>query len=301
MKRRLLICDLDNTLYDWVGFFVPSFYALVDEVVRLTGCNREELLDDFKEVHQRHHDSEFPFAALETKLVQSRFPNKDRSELAKILDPAFHAFNSRRKDTLRLYPNVRETLERLTKADVSIVAHTESNLYAAVGRLTRLNIIDYFNRIYCRERSPLTHPNPKSAATWATTINSHRIKELSHHQRKPNVEVLLEICRDEEFAPAEVAYVGDSLARDISMAHEAGVFSIWAKYGVSHSSKDYEKLVRVTHWTSDDVARERALSERVRTLKPDMTLEYNFGEILPVFVNTEAYNLGRLTGLKAQS
>jgi len=286
--KRLLICDLDNTLYDWVGFFVPSFYALVDEVVNLTGCDKEELLDDFKRVHQRHSDSEFPFAALETQIVQSCFPNKSRAEVAKSLDSAFHAFNSKRKATLKLYPDVRETLDRLSKAGVSIVAHTESNLYAALGRLTRLEIIDYFKQIYCRERSQFTHPNPKSADAWEKMIRSYKIKELSHHQRKPNVEVLLEICQDEKCTPAEAAYVGDSLVRDIFMAHEAGVFAIWAKYGVSHRSQDYEKLVRVTHWTSDDVTRERVLGERIKGLRPDMILENNFGEILPAFLDAAA-------------
>jgi FMN phosphatase YigB (HAD superfamily) len=55
MRFKLLICDLDNTLYDWVAYFVPSFYAMVDKVVELLGCDRERLLDDFRKVHQRHH------------------------------------------------------------------------------------------------------------------------------------------------------------------------------------------------------------------------------------------------------
>ena len=36
------------------GHLVPSFYAMVDEVVTITGCDRETLLDDFRRVHQAY-------------------------------------------------------------------------------------------------------------------------------------------------------------------------------------------------------------------------------------------------------
>src|ERR1700730_12459155 len=106
MNKRLLICDLDNTLYDWIAYFVPSFYAMVDEVVKITGCDREWLLDDFRTVHRTYHDSAHAFALLEPQTIHKIFRDKSRNEIANILDSAFHAFNSTRKATLRLYPGV---------------------------------------------------------------------------------------------------------------------------------------------------------------------------------------------------
>lgn len=232
MKKRLLICDLDNTLYDWVAYFVPSFYAMVDEAIKITEIDREKLLDDLRIVHQKHGDAEYPFALLETKAINEKFPNKTRSEIAEILDPAFHVFYSRRIDTLRLYPAVIESLETLFRAGVSLVAHTESNLFAATDRLARLGLTKYFNRLYCRERTAVSHPNPKAAREWSSCFPLDKVRELSHHQRKPNPDVLLEICADENTEPSEAAYVGDSMARDILMAREARVYAIWAKYGV---------------------------------------------------------------------
>jgi phosphoglycolate phosphatase len=163
------------------------------------------------------------------------------------------------------------------------VAHTESNLYAAIGRLKRLRVIDFFKRIYCRERSTIAHPNQRAAQDWLETIDRYKPKELSHQQRKPNVDVLLEICRDQACSPDEAAYVGDSLARDVLMAHDAGVFSIWAKYGVAHNTEYYERLVRITHWTNDDIEREKRLRGRTRALQPDLVLERNFSEVLGAF------------------
>jgi phosphoglycolate phosphatase len=272
MTIRLLVCDLDNTLYDWVGYFVPALYAMVDEAVRITGCDRETLLDDLREVHRRHHDAEHPFALLEAECIRRLFAGRPLREIADILDPAFHAFNHYRKEHLALYPGVRQGLDGLSRAGVLLVAHTESKLYSVVDRVSRLELTTYFRRIYCRERAITQHPNPDVAARWLSRFPMSKVVELSHHQRKPDPDVLLEICRDEGVPPRQTAYVGDSIARDILMAKDADVFAVWAKYGASHDKDLYERLVRVTHWTADDVAREHQLRERARTIKPDYVL-----------------------------
>lgn len=278
--KRLLICDLDNTLYDWVHYFVSSFYAMADEVVRLTGCDREQLLNDFREVHQRNHDSEHPFSLLDTATVRRLFPAATRGQRAKALDSAFHAFNSQRKKSLVLHRGVRETLGALKEADVTLVAHTESNLYAAVDRLRRLQLAEFFARIYCRERAASVHPDPEKGKSWLDDFPMERVIELSHHQEKPDPDVLLEICTAEGFGIGDSAYVGDSVARDILMAKRAGVFCVWAKYGAQHESSEYGRLVRITHWTPEDVAREKSLHREAAGVAPDYVARDSFLEVL---------------------
>lgn len=283
MTTKLLVCDLDNTLYDWVGYFVPAFYAMVDEVVRVTGCDKEQLLDEFRAVHRHHHDSEHPFALLETPTILRLYTGLTRQETAEKLDSAFHAFNSSRKKNLQLYPGVRESMEALSRAGCVLIAHTESKLYSALDRLTRLDLGDYFKRIYCRERPQSQHPDVAAGERWLSKTPLHKVTELSHHQRKPDPDVLMEICRVEGVSPADAAYVGDSMARDILMAKTANVFAIWAKYG-GHRQDQYQKLVRVTHWTDDDVEREKSLRVQAETIQPDAVLQLSFSEILGALV-----------------
>ncbi|CAN7538039.1 HAD-IA family hydrolase [Phyllobacterium sp. LjRoot231] len=280
MRKKLLICDLDNTLYDWVAYFVDAFYALADEVVRITNCDREQLLDDFREVHRMHHDAEHPFAVLETKAIATIFPQKSRAEIAQILDPALHAFNSRRKRSLALYAGVRETLDALRENNVTLVAHTESKLYAVVDRLSRLELVEYFNHIYCRERSNSLHPSGDGAWDYLSNFPMDKVIELSHHQRKPNQRVLLEICAREGVSPEDTAYVGDSMSRDVLMAKRAHVYAIWAKYGTNHNETDYQRLVRVSHWTDEDIRREKTLAIEVSSISPDYIAENSFAEVL---------------------
>lgn len=281
IKKKLLICDLDNTLYDWVGYFVDAFYSLVDETVEIIGCDREQLLDDFRQVHRRHHDAEHPFAILETETVRRFFSGKTRTETAAILDPALYAFNSRRKKSLTLYPSVRETLDFIKGEDISLVAHTESKLYAVVDRLTRLDLARYFDRIYCRERPDSIHPFVDRGQNFLANFPMGKVYELSQHQRKPNREVLLEICAREGALPSESVYIGDSMARDVLMAKRADVTAVWAKYGTIHKPTYYDQLVRISHWTQEDIDRERALAKEASSVVADFVAEALFRELLP--------------------
>lgn len=276
---RLLICDLDNTLYDWVTYFVTSFYAMAGTAAALTGCNQDKLLDDFRKVHQKYHDCEHPFALLETETVTELFPGRTRAQIATALRPALEAFNSSREVTLRLHPDVNKTLSALQSHGIKIVAHSESKFHAVVDRLERLNLAKYFARIYCQERVSIEHPFADQRRVRDIEHDA-KIIELSHHQRKPDTSVVTEICSDLNIELAETAYIGDSVAKDVLMAKEAGVFAIWARYGAQHDPKIYEKLVRISHWTPEDVEREKKLARIGASVKPDFIAAHSFGEIL---------------------
>lgn len=283
VDKTVLICDLDNTLYDWVGYFVPAFYAMADAVVEITGCDREKLLDDFREVHRASGTTEEPFALLKTDTIEKIYHGISLEARARELDPAFHAFNSVRKSNLKLYPNVRKTLDILSASGVKLIAHTESKLHGVVDRLTRLGVSEYFSKVYCRERSLSPHPVPGRGAGWLNRFPMQRVVQLSHHQAKPDPSVLYEIFDNEGVTSARAAYVGDSVARDVLMAKRAGVFAIWAAYGAAHDADMYHALVRISHWTQGEVERERKLVKEARTVEPDFIAYHSFSEILVLF------------------
>lgn len=88
MKRKnlridLLVCDLDNTLYNWSEYFIPAFYEMLDEVMTITGLDEESLLRDFREVHKKYEDLEHPFALLETESIKEFYKNEDINFIAK--------------------------------------------------------------------------------------------------------------------------------------------------------------------------------------------------------------------------
>ena len=280
--KKLVICDLDNTLYDWVSYFVKSFYSMVEEVVRITKCDRETLLDDFQSVHRKYGDSEHPFSLLETRTVLELFPSQSAENIARKLDSALLAFNRSRKRNLHLYPGVYKALTQISGSGVGLVAYTESNLFAAADRINRLGLGVFFDQVYCRRRAASEHPSASGEFDWFRRHAVTKFVELPSKQRKPDADVLREICSQRGLCVSDVAHVGDSITRDVLMAREAGVYAIWAKYGANHTTEDYRRLVRITHWTDADVEKETELKARASEAQPDAVLEEGFWEVVEV-------------------
>lgn len=274
---KLLITDLDNTLYDWVTYFAIAFDGMTRSLESILEIPRDQLLDEFKVVHQRYGNSEQPFAVLELPSVHARFRTTNRRELKRAVDAALHVFNSLRKKHLRLYTSVRDTLEMMQVRGIPVVGHTEAIAVNAINRLNYLKIDHLFNHLYVLEGQVLEHPEPGLGATPNTLPGF--VQVLPRVERKPNPKLLLDICRKEGVLPRDAWYIGDSLSRDIAMAKEAGVNAVWAKYGTEYDKQLWDILVRVTHWTSEDVKRDEELRNRAAEVLPDFTVN-SFSELL---------------------
>lgn len=283
-RPRLLVTDLDNTLYDWVSFFARAFQAMVAELETLLGVHEEQLLSEFKSVHQRYRSSEQPFAVFDLPTVKSAYPGATRKELREHLAPALLAFNATRDRELALYPGVQDTLERLHAAGVVIVGHTEATAANAYYRLTKLRIDGYFKHLYVAAGRPVRHPDPSHAASLAPPRGL--VTRLPNAERKPNPAVLIDICRREGVPATRTVYVGDSLTKDIGMALAAGTIAAWARYGLEYDRSLWDLLVRVTHWTDADAARESELRQ-LPVGPPDVILD-SFEELARLFAIGEA-------------
>jgi FMN phosphatase YigB (HAD superfamily) len=272
----LFIFDMDNTLYDWYEAFLPAFYEMVNVASKALNCNREELLSQLQEVHVRHHDVEHPFSLAETRIVQKQMEIHKHEDVLKLIDPAFHAFNSLRKRNLKLFPAVMETLEELRSRNVELVAYTDSTYFAALGRLERLGLSAIFSRVYCRERGNNSLPNNSAQQRQ----NLKKVVEIPSHQSKPNPVVLADIVTAQHRDLANVAYIGDSLAKDVLMAKRAGCYAVWAKYGAHTDVEMYESLIRISHWTSEDILKEKNYAREAKNVEPDFTCERSIAEVL---------------------
>lgn len=274
-RIKLIVCDLDNTLYDWVSFFVPSLYLMIDQAVGIMSCDKEQLLDDLKNIHQHYHNSEHPYSLLETRTYKN-WALEHGDSARELIDPAFHAFNSSRKRLLQLYPTVFATLDIIRNAKVAIVAYSDSGFYAVLDRVKRLGIHGKFDRIYCSPRADESYSQVRSSDHWL----DDKIIELPPNGKKPSTSILKRICSNQGVAPSQAMYVGDSLVKDIWMASQAGLISVWAKYGTTFDRDLYQKLVRISHWTPEDIQREADYSTAAGEVSPDFICENSFSEIL---------------------
>lgn len=288
---RLLITDLDNTLYDWVTYFAHSFRAMVEELAVTLDVAEATLLNEFKAVHQHYGNSEHPFAMFELPSVRHRFPNSSREELLYELESSLAAFRASREKHLQLYEGVHDTLKAVAEEGTIIVAHTEAVSIHAYYRLMRLDILKYFKHIYALEGFLEPHPNPSRAAELMPPPSL--IEIIPRDERKPNPKLLQDICRREGIRESDACYVGDSLSRDVSMAKTAGVTAVWARYGTRYEPSLWDILVRVTHWTDEDVAREAELRNLYSDIQPDYTID-RFVDLLDVLRPGDSYERSAL-------
>ena len=262
---------------------MPSIYRLIDAAKDILGCDEEQLINDLQKVHKVHHDSEHPFALLETDVVKQTYAGLSTPEIMQRLDAAFHAFNTERKNCLRLYKGVKSTLDQLKSREIRVVAYTESKFFGVVDRIRRLDLEPHIDKVYCRERSETFHPGEKTVSNWLADFPAHKIVEQSVHSLKPNPEVLLEICASENVSPEQAVYVGDSLPKDVYMAKQAGITSVWAKYGSRVDMGLYDKLIRISHWTTADIERERKFKLLAEGIEADLVAEAKFSDVLKAF------------------
>lgn len=277
MTIKLIITDLDNTLYDWVTFYSKSFDAMVSIICRETFLDKNSLLLEYRDIHRKYKNSEQPFATLDLPSIQRFFGTKDRGELSHKLKFAFDEFSRVRNDTLKLYPGVRETLIELKNKGVIIVGHTESFEYNSLYRLNKLGVLQFFKHIYTQKDVNNTHPFVSNDPLYK--VSETLVKHLGHHERKPNPELLKHICKVEGFDVSEAIYVGDSLAKDISMAKSVNIKACWAEYGRTFDNSAWDILLKITHWDENDAKREKEISETYKNIRPDVTLS-EFSDIL---------------------
>lgn len=278
---KLLITDLDDTLYSWIGFFIPAFYGMVEELSHILGKSNEELLAEYKRVHQEKGSVEFPYSTMLLPSVQALYPNCTKEELQKELNPAFHCFNSIRNKQLQLYPNVRETLDEIARLDIKIVGYTESAEENGFYRLQKLGIDDLFAHVYVSNSQfvrPAHHPSsPKTQIVQG---------------KKPNPSLLTQICDQESAQNKETIYIGDSLTKDIYMSKSAGITSVLCKYPVEaeKSAELYQKLVAISNWTEADFERELQIKELClkNNICPDFTID-SFEQLISIIrlINNE--------------
>lgn len=243
---KLVITDLDDTLYSWIGFFIPAFYNMVSELSTLLNVSQEQLIKEYRSTHQQLKSVEYPYATLKLPSVKKEYCNLSKEETIARLDPALHKFNSVRKKLLKLFPGVKETLEFLIENDILIVGYTESAEENGFYRLKKLGIDGYFKDVFVSD-SLYEKPDfiPSSPKTHIIT------------GKKPNPELIRQICNNEGIPLENTLYIGDSLTKDMLMAKKVGVFSVWCKITQNDDNSLYNQLVAISHWGKEEFEQEK--------------------------------------------
>jgi phosphoglycolate phosphatase len=256
---------------------------MLTKLVELSGIDQSVLESEIRVIHQRTGTSEYSHLIQEIPSLVAKDPGVD---LAEKYGEAIHAYRIARQQAIRLYPGVLETLTSIRTKGTTVVAYTESFAFYTAYRIRKLGLDGVIDYLY----SPSDHDFPTGITKQqlrtlpsaeyelAATIHDYTPSGVL----KPDPEVLSGIV--EKLAPDRqlVAYVGDSLMKDVAMAQAAGVQDVHAKYGEVQERPEYELLRRVSHWPTEDVEQERKIVE-TPDIFPSFVLKHSFSELLDLF------------------
>lgn len=255
LRRGAVVLDLDNTLYDWVSFYVPSLKAMIAAMRDYLKVSDDEIVDQLREAYAAHSSLEYAFVAQSLPLSE----NLDVDEVRGLVEAARNAFAHARKQNLNLYPGVLEGLSELADSKLYIVAATNAPLYQAQRRLRHLGVLEFFDGIAARASFEV----PEEDLSIPAIIRKARVGYYDSPVRwqwafaaedlKPSSCMYETVFEALKINPRDAIVVGDSLAKDIVPALDLGARGAWARYGTEPDPDDLAFLLRVTPWSAGAV------------------------------------------------
>jgi FMN phosphatase YigB (HAD superfamily) len=263
VRRLLLITDLDNTLYNWIDFFGPSFRAMLSSVDRSTRYGETRLYGQFREIYKYHKDPEYWRAPYELEALKSF--GWDHQQ--KIATGALAAFSRTRRRHLKTYAGVIPTLAYLKNRDVTIVGVSNAPVREVLFRARYLGLCQYLDALIAwRGVNELDCQHAHKIATrWE--IDLHTLPDAARKPDAKAYELALDVHQN--YGRADVFVVGDSMQTDLLPAREIGACAIWARYGHEFSTDNFSTVAGLSFWSESKLAATYASN----SLSPDIVLE----------------------------
>jgi len=270
---HLVVMDFDDTLYDWIGHFMPAFDAMIRTAAPLLDITEEELRKQLKTIHEFYGNTEQPFALLETMAAQQHFGTMGRDEQRCALAPAFAAFDKVRAEKLKLYSDVEPTLTRLGEEGIPVVGYSAASTVNIAKRVKMLGLAPYFTCIYA---SPFT--GKAFPGSWLSP--SEKIPVVELNRPKPDPDAVCRITDDMNVTPTTTLFVGDSVATDIAPAIAGGAQAALIQRDGTSTAIWLPDLLKISHRAAETRADSASLTDddlaRVPVLKSLVELWQHF-------------------------
>ncbi len=289
---KLIVLDIDNTVFNWVEYYVTCMNALFNTVSGITQIPVSTLYQESRLIFEKEGSIEYPFLIQELPSVISYYGTDVEGMLREAVELGRQAFNEAAKSTLVPYALVKETMQSIKQRwpKVPVIALTDAPRYVAMWKLNKLDLLPYFDAVY-----GLPDPRiPIDSATKKVKVDPEilikhlqksnfdfvgRIRVLPDDYEKPGTKGLKTVLMDFEMEShlGDVLWVGDNLRKDVGLGRRLGIHTGWAKYGTV--IKDESKQLLLAFSPQNNVAKNVALDPASQDApQPDFVLE-SFSDI----------------------
>ncbi|MCA9732657.1 HAD family hydrolase [candidate division KSB1 bacterium] len=233
--------------------------------------DEEKIYSGFKEVFKKRGSLEYSFSIQELPFIE-KFT---KEQIEKLVALGQRVFSMVRSKNLIPYPEVQQTLQYLFNHGVLIIGMTNAPIYHGEARLKQLHIDKYFYGIGGWAGHPI--PNDKYTIDISTKAAKGGYHSPSITKRwsfpkdelKPNPFAYLTIINELKASHKETYVIGDSVGKDVVPAKEIGAIAIWAEYGTKYEKKNFNTLLKITHWDSKKIKS----TYKEKSIEPDFTVD----------------------------
>jgi len=286
---KILLFDIDNTLHDWVAYFVPAHTALLEALSLGSGIPVTELVASMREVYEGVETLEYGFVAQETPALKNFFGTSAAFlKNAPLLAKAKEAFARVRAEKFRLYDGVKEGLKKLREhpAHPLLCAITDAPIFQASQRLRKGGIDHLFDVLFA-QGNPLPPPEfipPTILADERSgrfDVATQQIT-LPPAMEKPWTDLnwvreqLEKRFPEKQIAVKDMVVIGDHPKKDGGLAARYQLPFIQAGYGPSKDEAAWKKLAE---WAPTRVRAKNVAEKTIAEIKPTCVAQ-SFEEVV---------------------
>lgn len=276
-----VIWDLDNTIWDWMGYAVPAYEAMCNEIAKIAGKSPDETANAMKAFYAKSGTIE-DVGLVQGLVAADFFDGVEGFDKDKVILQVQRVFSKVRRENLHVYPGIAAVMEEINKRGLRQIAVTDAPKEQAEARLRRSGLSSFFEHVHTMP-SPKVEGIPSELQRRFDDPNAPNHSILTEEKPHTDLERILDMTR--ERIAKEVAIIGDNTSKDMALAQNFGCLGIHAEYGVSNP----DLIARIQRFAPPRVANRNmqaanqdvevnAKKSFVSARKPEDILEILFGK-----------------------
>ena len=197
---KYIIFDLDNTIYDYNLSHETAIEKTLWTISQDFNFNMTELKTNYQQEKQKYQNYCYQQAACHNKFIQiKKLFEKKKLEFSK-LEYYYQIYTETFEQSLSIFPGVIEFIKFCNSNNIKMYILTNNICQEQIQRLTKMNLIHYFEKIYTSEEFGLEKPDMK--------LFSYLLYDIG--------------CSSDE-----IVKIGDNFKNDIEPLIMNNIYSFW--------------------------------------------------------------------------
>jgi len=242
-KIETIVWDGDNTLWPWVSYAAPAYEAMCSVIAQESGKTEDEVADAMRTIYAEAGTMEYE-NLIQDLATRGFFEGMSSYNQHDIIEKAQKAFADVRRKKLKLYPGIKDAVEKAHKNEIKNIMLTDAPEHQARMRMKRSRIFKYFEHgIVALPSAELKDIHPKFQRRRERGDYDVKFASKAVNTEKPhsNLEEILNMTREQ--IRNHVIIIGDNPQKDMALVQAYGCRGILAAYGKPDPA-DLEKLKR---------------------------------------------------------